>query len=512
MYRRDSHPTHTLDASLFRRFFDHSPLFMMISERTTGRYCEVNESFTRLFGYSRDEVLGRSSVELGILTAEERARFDASTTPEGPIDGVEVTVRKKDGTYVLCRCWIEVTAGLLLIAGEEITERRRVEASSAQSDRLSSLGQLAAGIAHEVNNPLAYVVGNLEAAVDDLLALEERLGGSTERELFGELTTNLSLALEGSRRIGRISRTLGAFSRVDRDVREAVDLNAAIESAATLAQSELRFRARLELALGQVPKVAGSEGKAGQVFLNLLISAAHALPEGQGGMHLITVRSRQEGDEVVVEVEHSGPSVSRAEVSRLFEPFVDARATGAGAGLSLAITKTIVTGFGGSITAEPRPGQGTRFVVRWPVFRAATPEVAPPAPSAPSGLIKGRVLVADDEDAIRRTLVRLLGRDHDVVAAASGLEARQLLERDGAFDLILCDLMMPGLTGMELHAWLVETRPALAERLVFLSGGAFTPQAIDYLAQVTNLRLEKPFDPPALRGLVRDRVAAVRRA
>ncbi|HEY0883275.1 MAG TPA: response regulator, partial [Archangium sp.] len=186
--------------------------------------------------------------------------------------------------------------------------------------------------------------------------------------------------------------------------------------------------------------------------------------------------------------------------------------TGAGAGLSLAITKTIVTGFGGSITAEPRPGQGTRFVVRWPVFRAATPEVAPPTPSAPSGLIKGRVLVADDEDAIRRTLVRLLGRDHDIVAAASGLEARHLLERDGAFDLILCDLMMPGLTGMELHAWLVETRPALAERLVFLSGGAFTPQAIDYLARVTNLRLEKPFDPPALRGLVRDRVAAVRRA
>ena len=183
-----------------------------------------------------------------------------------------------------------------------------------------------------------------------------------------------------------------------------------------------------------------------------------------------------------------------------------------GSGLGLSISRNIITEFGGDIRVESEVGKGTRVVVRLPLS-VATPETpAPVRPVVRAPSVRGRILVVDDEEPIRRILSRLLGPEHEIVTAASGREGKALLERDAAFDLILCDLMMPEMTGMDLHAWLVGHSPALARRVVFISGGAFTPSASEYLARVGNLKLDKPFDPRKLLELVADLVVAARAA
>ncbi|MEI8254932.1 MAG: response regulator, partial [Deltaproteobacteria bacterium] len=183
--------------------------------------------------------------------------------------------------------------------------------------------------------------------------------------------------------------------------------------------------------------------------------------------------------------------------------------------LGLAICKTLLGEFGGGLSVESEAGKGTRFVVRLPVKRSAPRpiEAAPVVKALPRGTgVRGRVLVVDDEERIRKVMVRLLKPEHEVVTVASGRDAQELLARDQGFDVILCDLMMPEMSGTDLHAWLAVHEPALARRTVFVSGGAFTAGATDYLASVANLHIEKPFDMNTMRELVSDLVAEGRSA
>lgn len=623
-----------LPEALYRRLFESSPLMMILSEVSSGRYLEVNDTFLRVVGYAREQVLGRTSLELGILTAEGRGGLARALESAGTIDGVVLDVRRKDGTLRTCRFWIDRAGDLLLSAGEDITEqrrlereraeafsrleklarrvpgmvyqfrlepdgrssfpytnegirevyalspeevqrdaslawsrihpddlpgmaaavqasaheltpwtheyrvrwpdgsvqwilgssapekepdgsilwhgfaaniseRKRLESDLAQAERLAAMGLIAAGVAHEVNNPLAAVLANLESAAHEL----------AQHAPCGRAAEDVKTALEGVQRIRRISQALATFSRVEHGERERVEVHAAVEAAVTIATNEVRFRARLVKELGPVPPVAGTEGKLAQVVLNLLLNAAHAIPEGRADAHQVTVRTRLEGDFVVLEVEDSGAALAAEQRERIFEAFSITRRTGQGEGLGLAVTRNIVTSLGGAIEAHAGAERGARFTVRLPAARDARPPLTPPRPlQLPTPVpTRGRVLLVDDEDSVRRSMARLLAREHEVVQAASGVAARELLQHDRAFDVILCDLMMPEVTGMELHAWLAEHDPALADRVVFISGGAFTPLASEYVERVKNLRLDKPFDPARLREVISERVTAARR-
>jgi CheY-like chemotaxis protein/anti-sigma regulatory factor (Ser/Thr protein kinase) len=315
-------------------------------------------------------------------------------------------------------------------------------------------------------------------------------------------------ALDGVNRIKDIARGLGTFSRVETSALSLVDLPLAIEAAANLAQNELKYRARLVKDLAAVPKVLASEGKLAQVFLNLLVNAAHAIGEGHVETNRILLRTWADGEYVCAEVNDTGKDISPENLARIFEPFFTTKALGVGTGLGLAICKNIVTQFGGEIRVESEVGKGARFVIRLPASRAAADPArasSGTSPLAPAA-IRGRLLIIDDEASIRRMLQVLLGQDHEIVVAASGLAAKAVLEQDRAFDVVLCDLIMPELTGMELHEWLAACDPAAAARMVFFSGGAFTPGASDYLARVPITIIDKPADAAALRTLVAERV------
>jgi PAS domain S-box-containing protein len=437
-------------------------------------------------------------------------------------------------TVLLTRMEIEGQPLLQATVRDE-TKMKRLEAVLGQADRLASMGLLAAGVAHEINNPLVYVLYNVESLSQDLprvtaaakrcaSALRSAVGDVPFAEILGQDASLLqpSLlddvvdrareALAGTQRIKVISKALGTFSRVESVERARVDLNYAIECAITMAFNEIKYRARLVKDLGPLPSVWASEGKLSQVFLNLLINAAHAIDEGKVDSNRITIRSWTEDGDAFVLVEDTGKGIPPANLPHIFEPFFTTKPMGMGSGLGLAICRNIVADFGGDIRVESGVGKGTRFVVRLPVLTdaretalatATTAAARPPTP-------RGRVLVVDDEELILRTMRRVLGDEHEVVTAASGEKGRAILERDQAFDVILCDLMMPEMTGMDLHEWVSAHHPVLADKVVFVTGGAFTPRALAYLGEVRNLKVDKPIEAAALKRLVYAMIVAAR--
>lgn len=384
-----------------------------------------------------------------------------------------------------------IAAGELRLKVVGLREKTDLEQQLAKvvlHDRLMSVGTLAAGVAHEINNPLSYVIGNLSFLSEEAPVLFA--GRPDVQEALDE-------AREGAERVRTIVRDLQSFSRADHQTSRSVDARRVVELSINMVWIEIRHRARLVRDLQEVPPVEASEALLGQVFLSLLLNAAQALPEGGAEKHQVRVGTRAEGDQVIVEISDTGPGLSEEGRRRLFDPF---SATGVG----VSIANTIVRELGGELRADEAPGGGT--VYRMSLPRAAQKKARSASnPSAVQGTAsgRGRVLVIDDEPLIATSLRRAL-RDHDVTVVSSGRMAIDMLEKDAAFDLVFCDLMMPELTGMDVYEWLRDARPGMEERVVFMSGGAFTQRAGEFLEVVPNMRFEKPFELDKVRAFVRD--------
>lgn len=525
----------------FSQAFRVSPDAIVIVNPETGLILECNDGFERLFEYTREEVLGRSTGELGLWAdaGEQKSARDALAR-SGATRDFPATFQTKSGRLVdteLSSSYLELARGrCALVIARDVTARRRaiaeresLQARLAQADRLSSMGMLAAGVAHEINNPLSYILFHLETlacdvprisdqvrrlrrtlgepeGVDALRAAVVRGEQLVDDALCSDVAERIQEALTGTRKIRDIARGLGTFSRVEQDTLVPVELHGPIESALSIAFNEIKYRAQVVKDLRPTPPVLGSEGRLSQVFLNLLINAAHAIEEGDVEGNQIRVRTWLAEDTVVAVVEDTGVGMAPAELERIFEPFFTTKPVGVGSGLGLSIVRNIVTACGGTIDVTSEVGKGTRFVIRLPVAAGGAPPVAASSAAAlPRVDRRGRLLIIDDDDAVRGVLRRTL-QLHEVVEASSGERACEILEGDQRFDVILCDMMMPRMSGVDVHRWLVARDPGLAARLVFITGGAFTPTAREYLDQVDNLRLEKPFKTAQLQALVAARV------
>jgi len=512
-----------------------------------GQILEVNQKLCDVVGYTREELLQKTFQEITHPDdlGADLAQYDMMLDDELQTFHLEKRYVRKGGSIVWAFLNVACVRGpdrslrYFISVVDDITERKRTEeeghrllTSLAQSDRLASMGMLAAGVAHEINNPLAYILYNLESLSEDLpryakqlaearQALTEHLGPELSEALVANLgalnaatwfdaAKRLKDAVEGTQKIREIARGVGAFSRVESGELVPVDLRYPIESAISLASNEIRYRAEVVKDIGSTAPVLASEGKLCQVFLNLLVNAAHAISEGDVEHNTIRLRTWQAGATVLAEVQDTGPGIPPENLDRIFDPFFTTKPAAVGSGLGLSIVRTIVNGYGGTIQVDSKVGQGTRFLVRLPAFtgqpaaeKQAVNDVRDPAVG------RGRVLIIDDEPGVLRALRRLL-KDHEVVEAESGEEALDLLTKDHRFDVILCDVMMRPTSGMDVHRWLLSHHPFLARQVVFLTGGAFTPNAREYLARVENLRIEKPFDSTSLLELVTERVLAAR--
>lgn len=372
-------------------------------------------------------------------------------------------------------------------------ERKQMEQKLAVSERLASVGLLAAGVAHEVNNPLAYVLANIDFAITE--------GSATQG---ADVQAALRDARDGAQRIAAIVRDLKLFSRGDDEQPGTVELAPVVESALSLAGNQVHHRAQLVKELGPVPPVDGSARRLAQVVLNLLINAAQAIPEGQAQAHEIRVTLKTVGGAAVLEIRDTGCGMPAAVREKLFQPFFTTKPVGVGTGLGLSICLGTVRGMGGDIQVESEVGRGTTFRLIFPAGKLVAPAARPPVEAAPTAAParKARILVVDDELAIVRALQRSLAPEHEVTGLTESREALARLCAGETYDLVICDLMMPDLTGMELHAEVERARPEQARRFVFATGGAFSHQARQFLEKWNDRQIGKPFDVQNVQALV----------
>lgn len=388
-------------------------------------------------------------------------------------------------------------------------DRDRLSAHLVQADRLVAMGTLAAGVGHEINNPLAYVISSLDHLEETLRAAPLLLPGAAARQALDLLAE----AREGAERVRLIVGDLKTFSRIENARVERLQLPPVIESSINMARNELKHRARVVTAYGPVPTVLANATRLGQVFLNLLINAAHAIPAGRVDEHEVRITTSTDANgRARVEVRDSGAGVPPELAGRIFEPFVTSKRPGEGTGLGLSICRSVIAALGGEIAVESDPGHGSTFRVTLPAAGPDQPKDAAPAP-APAATVadlpagrRGRVAVVDDEPGIRRAIGRALASAHEVVPFERGRALADRIAAGEHFDAILCDMMMPDMSGMELHQVLSLGAPEQADAMIFMTGGAFTPEARAFLASVPNARVDKPFDIAALRALVRSRI------
>ena len=396
----------------------------------------------------------------------------------------------------------------------DITQRVAAEAAvkSAErqalaTERLAAIATLTQGIAHELNNPLAIALLGIDDALDQLE--DPSADPATLRE-------SLVSAREGMNRMVGIVQSMKLLARLDTAEREPVDVRATLEESIALATAEIRYRARLVSDLADVGVIEGSRAQVSQVFVSLLMNVAKALPDEPSEHNEIRVATRRDGTSIIVEVADNGRSKSSELPQRGFDRFFTTGAASGGVGLGLSVTRDIVAALGGAIEVERPADGGTLFRITLPgtpeqlplPAAAVSPSTAPARSSSFRGLgRRGRILVVDDEPLVGRSLKRHLSPHHDITAVTRGREAIELALTE-PYDVILCDLMMPDISGADVYDQVTAARPELSERFVFMTGGAFTPRGREFLQSVSATVLSKPFDLPLLDATIRFVVAS----
>ena len=387
----------------------------------------------------------------------------------------------------------------VLILIRDVTALRREAQRRANTDRLASVGTLAAGVAHEINNPLTYIM----SGHDELDAEFERMARGEAVDVDG-LRQLLAEVREGTERVRDIVASMRTFSRLDPvDAARPIDPRDAVRRAVSMCAAELRHHARLEQVLDPTPPVMADLSKLIQVVVNLLVNAGHAVAPVVGRERVIrVVTTTDEAHRARLEVHDTGIGIAAGTLERIFDPFFTTKAVGQGTGLGLSVSQQIVHELGGELSVTSEVDRGSTFVVTLPPLAAAalTADAPPTRPVPPAG--RARVLIIDDEPPIVAAVARLLSLDGHVVATATTVDAALAELAAARFDLILCDLMMPECSGVELHQRVAATDPAAAGRFVFLTGGIFSEAVHAQLAACARPILAKPPDVAALRAHV----------
>jgi len=440
---------------------------------------------------------------------DDRDRFladvDAAIAARTPFQ-VNHRIALPDGTIRWLHCRGVVVEGddgrptALVGSSQDVTDQKMLEAKLLLSDRLASIGTMASGITHEINNPLAYVATNLELIERDLAALDAK-------PELARVRVALEAARHGSDRVREIVRGLKTFARPQDERQEIVSLERVVDFAARIVSVDLESRARLVREYADVGCVHANEARLTQVFVNLLVNAAHAIERGTPDENEIRIRIASAGDgRVAVEISDTGAGIPKANLERIFDPFFTTKPTGLGTGLGLAICKGIIAELDGDISVESKVGAGSTFRVTLSLVSdagIAAPR-SEPAPTSKTTCRRSRILVVDDEQRYAKSLELLLASDYEVTVATTGKRALDLFGQGERFDVILCDLMMPQMTGMDLHAELSGLHADQTARMIFLTGGATNDRARAFLARPDIRHLEKPLELEELEAAIAD--------
>lgn len=401
------------------------------------------------------------------------------------------------------------TASIIASQVSLALENRRLLHESVQSDRLATVGQIAASVAHEINNPISYVLASQGYLDEQLTRLDEIVGiastGTDQetipaaflqaggRTIVEEIRQAAAEIREGALRVADIVRDLSALARTEDGTPPIFDLNESIRSALRLTGLKLQH-ARLIEELGDDVLVRGNPARISQVFVNLFVNASQSFQSATGNQ--LVVRSRRTDTSVSVRVSDNGCGIHRDHLARVFETFFTTKSSASGTGLGLAISRDTIRSCGGDIRVESVVGEGTAFTVVLPYAGRVPARPVPEAPRLQTGETPRPMLMlfVDDEPTIRRGYDRVFGRTNVVFLAADGEEATKILMEHHNFDVIVCDLMMPRVSGIELYHRVKADLPALASTFIFVTGGAMDPACHEFLASLDNVVLTKPFE------------------
>lgn len=469
---------------------------MVVDSEGRRRFSFVSGGCEELLGLEREVLLADAYRFDALVHPEDAARFRRAREQAER----EQSRFRFEGRFVLRSGrtrWLQCTAQPAVRVGGEVmwdgivtdvTERNELQAQLLLADRLASVGSMAAAVAHEVYNPLAYVKSHLAS-------LESRLEQSNVDQESLDLVREV---IQGVDRIDTAVSDLRTFARSEENPRPVL-LSQVIDASVRLASNEIRHRARLQLRYDADARVLADESTLGQLFLNLLIAVAQSIPEGEAPEYEITISTSARHDGwTVVEIADTGPGLPDEVLQHAFDP-IESRRLSLRSGLGLYVCHRIVAGLGGQITASRRTPHGSRFAVTLPTGPSGE-LIELPRRQISSDRI-ARVLVVDDEELVVKAMCRAL-EGHVVVSANSGREAIDLLVRGEPFDLVLCDVMMPDLMGEDVYE--AARRVGMERRIVFITGGAFTSAARAFLDSVPNRRIEKPFSRDRVRSLLHE--------
>lgn len=476
----------------YRVMFEQAsdPMFL---HDVAGAFVDANPAALALVEYPLDELkrLGLPGLIAPEELKERPIRLDA-LRDRGAMS-VNRTIVKKTGERVPVEVNASVLSdGRIFTVARDLRPRleaERLRAQAVANERLAVLGNLAAGVGHEINNPLTWMLDNLSRAAADLPE-------GSARALVNE-------ARGGAERIASIVADLRLFSREGDEEAAPVMLEKVVKTALNLVGPSVRERLTVRIEASGAPAVRAGERRLCEVLVNLVQNAAHAMPEGRPAARneLVITAAAKGSQHVMLEVRDNGDGISPEVLPRLFEPYFTTRPNGTASGLGLALSKEFLMRMGATIDVTSAVGLGTTFTL---TFAAATPALdqALATPPARSGR---RVLVVDDEPLVARVAVRML-RGDEVKVASGPAEALELCRTD-EFDVVLCDLSMPDGGGARLHAELSSLRPALAARIVFVTGGASTDEAAGFLARTRLPVLHKPYGRAELEAAIEAVVA-----
>lgn len=459
---------------------------------TTGqKIAFANRAFTEMLLDGGQVLVGRSCGSLCHPddTPRIHAENDECIRTGVPTESVEFRLLRSDGSPLEVKSWaLPLTffgQPSVLRFMRPVPVEREFDDQMLLADRMASVGTLAAGVAHELNNPLAYVLASLQMVRENLV-----------RDGASEIVEEIDTAIQGGHRMADIVRDLKTFARQPTAGTEVVDVASALRSALHMCENELRHRGALELQLHESPTVEINASRLGQVFVNLLINAAQAIDGQEQGVVQVSTSTDERGWACIT-IEDNGPGIPPEDMHRIFEPFFTTKAAMEGTGLGLSICRNLVTQARGELHVESAPGAGAKFTVYLPPTdlqqRIKRLSSTPPAGSSVD------ILVIDDERLIGRAMKRALSR-HQVTVLTDGEDALRVLS-ERKFDLIFCDLMMPGLSGMDVYRQAVNLDASLKTRFVFMTGGAFTPGAQAFMDETSSLVLEKPFNLKQVRAI-----------
>ncbi len=468
----------------FRSLFETSRDVVYIST-TDGKFLDVNSAAESTFGYTRDELLAINVRDL-YRDSDQRERFKLAVAERGFVKDHEVQMKKKDGVVIDCLITATVRRdpGGAIIGYQgiirDITERLRLRRRLIQTEKLSSLGAMISGVAHEINNPLTSIIGNAQLLM--------------RKEIPPDFRNKLEVIQRESVRCTKIVGGLLSFAREHRPERRMIDVNSVLVESLRLREYDLKVnnvQVDTDLA-GDLPETSADPYQLQQVFINLINNSHDALREKEGGT--LSIRSLFKDGFIRVVFADDGPGIEPDNLNRIFDPFFTTKDVGKGTGLGLSIAYGIINEHGGTIDVESHRGKGVRFSVAIPVVTSPSQdEEQIEIGAVPLGRT-GTILVVEDETALRDMIIEALADDGYLSEGASDGEHALSLVKRKKYDAIISDMKIPGISGKELYTYIQKHRPSLAERVIFITGDVLSRDTLHFLKMTGNRFLEKPFD------------------